>query len=74
MMCAGTRIEVRIDEILEGSDPYEPKWVIAVADDGKSYLLYGVRHDIPACVGDRAIMEFRTSWVLIEKLSDYQPR
>ncbi len=71
MMCTGTRIEVKIDEVLfrEGTDPFEPKWAIAVADDGKSYLLYGVRHDIPACVGDRAVMEYRDGgWVLVDKI------
>lgn len=71
-MSSGTRIEVTIDEVLfrDRVDPYEPKWAIAVADDGRSYLLYGVRHQVPARVGLRAIMEYRErdKWVLIEEV------
>ena len=71
-MSIGTRIEVRIDEVLfrDGHDPYEPKWAIGVADDGRSYLLYGVRHEIPARIGMWAIMEYRDKdkWVLIEEV------
>jgi len=71
-MASGTRIEVTIDEVLfrDGVDPFEPKWAIAVADDGESYLLYGVRHEIAARVGMRAIMEYRRrdKWVLVEEI------
>ncbi len=71
-MSSGTRIEVTIDEVLfrDRVDPHEPKWAIAVADDGRSYLLYGIRHQIPARVGMRAIMEYRErdKWVLIEEV------
>ncbi|MEK6257381.1 MAG: hypothetical protein AABP62_02075 [Planctomycetota bacterium] len=73
-MSIGTRMDVRIDEVLfrDGTDPYEPKWAIGVADNGRSYLLYGVRHEIPARVGMRAIMEYRDKdkWVLVEELQD----
>lgn len=68
----GTRIEVRIDEVLfrEGSDPFEPKWAIGVERNGTSHLLYGVRHEIPARVGMTALMECRSNgrWVLVEEV------
>jgi hypothetical protein len=69
----GTRLEVTVEEVLhrDGQDCYEPKWAIAVAQDGTSYLLYGVRHVVPARVGMRAVMEYRANdrWVLIEELA-----
>jgi hypothetical protein len=68
----GTRLHIRLDEVLfrDGQDPFEPKWAIAIDDDGRSHLLYGVRHEIPARVGLRAVMECRAEdrWVLVEEL------
>jgi hypothetical protein len=68
----GTRVEVTVEEVLfrDGENPLEPKWAIAVADDGTSYLLYGVRHDVEARVGMRAIMEYRVDdrWVFVEEV------
>jgi hypothetical protein len=68
----GTRREITIDEVLfrDGNDPFEPKWANAVEDDGTSYLLYGVRHEIPARSGMRAIMECRANerWVLVKEV------
>jgi hypothetical protein len=43
------------------NDPCEPKWAIGVADDGKSYLLYGSTTRSRA-YEDRAIMEYRSQW------------
>jgi hypothetical protein len=68
----GTRLEITVEEVLhrDGEDSFEPKWAIAVADDGTSYLLYGVRHEVAAHVGMRAVMEYRANdrWVLIEEI------
>jgi hypothetical protein len=68
----GTRMEVTIEEVLfrDGEDALEPKWAIAVADDGTSYLLYGVRHEVEPRVGMRAIMEYRPNdrWVLVQEV------
>lgn len=73
-MSTGTRIEVRIVEVLfrDGVDPYEPKWAIGVADNGQSYLLYGVRHEIAPRIGIRAVMEYREKdkWVLVEEIPE----
>lgn len=73
----GTRLEVTVEEVLhrDGQDPFEPKWAIAVAADGTSYLLYGVRHEVPARVGMQAIMEYRANdrWVLVEEVL-HKPR
>ena len=69
----GARMEVTVEEVLyrDGEDPWEPKWPIAVANDGMSYLLYGVRHEIPARAGMRAVMEYRANerWVLVEDVN-----
>ena len=72
-MSPGMRIEVTIDEVLfrDGEDPHEPKWTIAVEDNGTSHLLYGVRHLVPPKVGMRALMEYHANdrWVLIAEIS-----
>jgi hypothetical protein len=72
-VAVGTRLEVTVEEVLfrDGENPVEPKWAIAVAADGTSYLLYGVRHEIEPRVGLQAIMEYRANerWVLVEEVT-----
>ena len=71
-MSIGLRREVRISEVLfrDGHDPFEPKWAIAVEDNGTSHLLYGVRHGVAPRAGMRAVMEFGANerWVLVAEV------